>query len=105
MTDDNSTDPGIQVNASPYVDMAASAVRSLVLVVSALVALAGFVSKHDWAGVITYVQSAPFLTALATVMAAGAFVWGQIKTRRRAVDLSAVAQSPKVPDTVAKLKE
>lgn len=102
---DTSNDPGIKVNPSPYTDMAASAVRSLLVVVGALVALAGFVSKHDWAGLIDYVQSAPFLTALATIMAAGAFAWGQWKTRSRAVDAIAVATSPKVPDSVASLKE
>lgn len=96
--------PGIEARATPYFDMATSAVRSVLLVVGAVVALAGFVSKHDWAGVLSYVQSAPFITALATVMAAGSFAWGQWKTRERANQISSVAGNPLVPEDVAKLK-
>jgi hypothetical protein len=96
--------PPVEVRSTPYFDMATSAVRSAVLVIGALVALAGFVSKHDWAGMIDYVQTAPFITSLATVSAAGAFLWGQWKTRYRANQLTTVAANPDVPDSAAKLK-
>jgi hypothetical protein len=100
---DNETAP-ISVNATPATDQIAAAMRSLVLVVSAITALAGIASKHDLKGFIAYVQSSDFLAAASVVVAVGSFAWSQLKTRKRAVQLATIAADPRVPDAVATVK-
>jgi hypothetical protein len=102
MPDPDSLDTPITVSATPAPDQIAAGVRSIVLVISAVTALAGLVSKHDLAGLIAYVQSSDFITAAGIAIAAGSFVWGQIKTRKRAVQLATMATI--LPDTIATTK-
>ena len=94
----------IAVNATPANDQISAAVRTVVLLISVVTALAGLASKHDLAGFIAYVQSAPFITAAGLVMGAGTFAWGQWKTRHRAKQLATIAADPRVPDSVAVTK-
>lgn len=102
MTDD--TTPPIQAEKSPARDQAESAIRSVLLAISVVTALAGFVSKHDLAGFVAYMQSSDFLAALAALIGAATFGWGQWKARHRSQQLAAIAADPRVPDQVAKLK-
>lgn len=100
---DNET-PQIIVNASPAVDQAQSAIRTVLLVVSAVTAIATLASKRDLAGFILYVQSNEFLQVASIIVTAGTFAWSQWKARHRAKQLAAVAADPRVPDAVATLK-
>ena len=102
MPDPESLDQPMTVNAGPANDQIAAAVRTIVLVVSAITALAGLASKHDLAGLIAYVQSSDFITAAGVVVSAGVFAWGQLKTRKRAVQLATMASI--LPDTIATTK-
>ena len=101
MPDASNETPPIAVNATPANDQITSAVRTVVLLISVMTALAGLASKHDLAGFIAYVQSAPFITAAGLVMGSVTFAWGQLKTRRRAKQLATIAADPRVPDSVA----
>ena len=104
MPDDTNETPQIAVNATPANDQIAAAVRTVVLLISVVTALAGLASKHDLVGFIAYVQSAPFITAAGLVMGAGTFAWGQWKTRHRAKQLASIAADPRTPDAVAVTK-
>lgn len=101
---DNNEQPQIQVSATPAADQAASLIRTVVLSVSVLTAVAGFVSKRDLTGFIAYIQTNEFLAALATLIALGTLVWGQWKTRHRAKQLANIAADPRVPDAVVVTK-
>lgn len=101
---DNNEAPPITVNASPATDQATSAVRTVLLIFSVVTALAGFFSKRDLAGFIAYVQSSDFITALALLIGAATFAWGQWKTRHRAKQLATIAADPRTPDSVATIK-
>lgn len=103
MVDQNETTP-IAVNASPVPDQAASAVRSVLLVVSVITALTTIASKRDLAGFIVYVQSSEFLQALSFVVSIATFAWGQWKIRHRAKQLAKIAGDDRVPDAVASIK-
>lgn len=98
---DNETPP-IQVNQTPVADQAAAAARTIVLVLGAITALAGFVSTRDLAGFIAYVQTSDGLSALGLAITGATFAWGQWKTRHRAKQLAAIV--PHVPDEVAVFK-
>uniref|UniRef100_UPI0035CA0529 hypothetical protein n=1 Tax=uncultured Sphingomonas sp. TaxID=158754 RepID=UPI0035CA0529 len=103
MSDTNDAPP-IVADRSPARDQAESAVRSVLLAISVVTAVAGFVSKHDLAGFVTYMQSSDFLAALAALIGAATFVWGQWKARHRSKQLAAIAADPRVPDAVATIK-
>ena len=96
--------PGIVVNASPAADQIAAAVRTLILVISVITALAALASKRDLAGFIVYAQSSEFLQAASVAIGIGTFIWGQAKTRYRAKQLAAIAGDDRVPDAVASVK-
>jgi hypothetical protein len=100
---DNET-PQIVVNPSPATDQAASALRTVLLVISAVTAITTLASKRDLAGFIVYVQSNDFLQVVSIIATAATFGWSQWKTRHRAKQLAAVAADPRVPDSVATLK-
>jgi hypothetical protein len=83
----------ILVNATPTSDQLYAAVRQIGMAVGA------------WAIGKGYLQ-ADTATALGTIaLVAVPFVYGQLKTRLRAQQLATVASSPKVPDSVASIKE
>ncbi|MGY2732407.1 hypothetical protein [Sphingomonas sp. UYP23] len=103
MTEQN-TSPPIVAERSPARDQVESAVRSVLLVISVVTAIAGFVSKHDLTGFVVFMQSSDFLAALAALTGAATFVWGQWKARHRSKQLAAIAADPRVPDAVATIK-
>jgi len=93
--------PTIQA-PTPATDQAMSAVRTVILSVSVVTAVAGFLSKRDLAGFIVYIQSNDFLAWLAAVLAGGTVWWGQLKTRHRAKQIVAIRDDPRVPAEVVK---
>ena len=103
MVNQNEAAP-IAVNASPVPDQAASALRSVLLVISVITALTTIASKRDLAGFIVYVQSSEFLQAVSIVVSIGTFAWGQWKIRHRAKQLATIASDDRVPNEVASLK-
>ena len=97
---DENEKPQIVLNTTPAADQAASLVRVIVISISVVTALAGFVSTRDLAGFILYIQSSDFLAALATLIALGTVTWGQWKIRHRAKQIHNIAADPRVPDAV-----
>jgi len=89
----------IVVNPSPLAAQAMSAVRIIVMVLTALAAVAGFARTRDLAGFIVYMQSQEFLTVLAVIIGVGTFAWSQINKRRQHAEMVTVAQA--APDSVA----
>ena len=92
----------IAVPATPTMDKIAMVVRAVVLVIGAVTTIAGFVSKHDLAGFIAYVQSSAFLTVAGLVSTGIAFGWGYWKTGHRGRQLANLAVNPDVTQVVAK---
>lgn len=88
---DNIETPPIAVNASPVNDQVAALIRTLLLLIGAVTALAGFIAKRDLAGFITYVQSREFLQVAGVLLTAGTFAWA---SGRRAI---APSSSPPWP--------
>jgi len=109
MTDDTTTSPGdaepIIVANTPTPDQIASAIHNVVLVFGAVSAVFGFISKHDLAGLIDYIQTTKFVAVIGLIMSAWAVLKAQKMARQRSAQLTTIAQDPKVPDSVAKLAE
>lgn len=89
----------IQVQPSPIAAQAASTVRVVVLIVTGAAAIIGFLSKRDIAGLVAYLQSDGAVPAIATVIAAATYVWGQWKLRHERAKLVVAAAA--APDDVA----
>ena len=100
---DNETPP-IVVPATPGPDVIAASVRLLVMAIGVVTAFAGFVSKRDLAGFITYIQSSDFLAAAGGISAAVAAIWALLKTQHRSIQLTNTAKNPLVPDSVIKVE-
>ena len=87
MADNNETPP---ITApTPATDQAASAVRTVLLIIGAMTAIAGFVAKRDLSGFILYVQSTDGLAFVGLMISIGTIAWGQWKTRHRAKQIVA----------------
>lgn len=97
---DNETPP--IVAPTPGMDQAASAVRTVLLAISVVTAVAGFVAKRDLAGFIVYVQGNDFIAFLALILGTGTVWWGQWKIRHRAKQLVAIRDDERVPAEVVK---
>lgn len=90
------------VAPAPGMDQAESAVRTLILAISVITAVAGFVAKRDLAGFIVYVQSNDFLAFLALAIGGATVWWAQWKSRHRAKQLVAIRDDDRVPSEVVK---
>lgn len=91
MTEETVPEP-IEVHASPVPDQTWSAVRSVLMAVTAFA-----LGRHWLEG-----DTATLIGALVGVI--GPFVIGQFKIRRRAVEMAQIASHPEVPDDVARVK-
>lgn len=79
------------VNDSPVQAQISTAIRDVGIVIGFLSALLGFVSKHDLAGAINFLQSAQALPAIGMIVGAGIIAWRQFHARRAvAVTVAAV---------------
>lgn len=83
----------VKVNKTPTKDQLWAGVRTAVVAISAWAVGKGFIGQ----------DTATMLGSVALV--AVPVVIGQLKTRRRAQELAKIAASPKVPDSVAQIKE
>lgn len=77
----------------------ATTARDLVVVVAFGSALLGFVSKHDLAGGINFLQSSAALPALALIVGVGTSAYRFVMSRRH-VKITALAADPATTDRV-----
>lgn len=91
--------PPIQVQPSPIGAQAAASVRVLILILTGATAIIGFLGKRDIAGLVAYLQSDGAVPALAAVIGAGTYVWGQWRLRHERAKLVIAAAA--APDEVA----
>ena len=92
MTDIETTTPPIEAHDSPLPDQLWAALRQIVAPVTAYLLGRGIIDE----------EFAALIAALVGIV--WPIVAGQLKTRRRAVELTTVAASPLVPNTVARLR-
>lgn len=79
------------VNDNPVQAQISTAIRDAGIVIGFVSALLGFVSKHDLAGAINFLQSAQALPAIGMIGAGAIVIWRQIHARRDvAVKVAAV---------------
>lgn len=103
------TDPAepivVSANAGG-IDAVQAALRYTVFLITALVALAGFVRVRDVAGAVVYLQTngGQLVAALAGLIALGTSAYGVLKTHKRGAQVATVAADRRVPDAVATLK-
>ena len=93
----------IIVNPSPLGAQATSAIRVVVMVLSAVTVIMGFVATRDLAGLIVYLQSADFVTVAAAIIGIATFIWSQLKTRHDRATLVVAADA--APDKVAQVQK
>jgi hypothetical protein len=96
-------DPKPTVNADPTNVQIATAARDLGLVLAAVTALAGLLSKHDWNGIITFVQSSNAITAAGIIGSAAIPIWRWFAAGRARKLLVQAATSP--ANTVVNVKD
>lgn len=92
MTDIETTSPPIEAHPTPLPDQLWALLRQIVPPVTAFLIARGYLATD-------------VALLLGTL---GGIVWpivaGQLKTRRRAVELTTVAASPRVPEDIARLR-
>jgi hypothetical protein len=71
------------VPASPIGGQANDAAATFLIVLGAMSALGGFVSKHDWWGALTWLQSSAAIPFVGVAVASIAFWWKQAGIRYR----------------------
>lgn len=86
------TTPPIEAHPTPLPDQLWAALRQLVQVVSAFALGKGWIDG----------ELATLITGLLGIVAP--IIVGQLKTRRRAKELTTVAASPLVPENIARLR-
>lgn len=91
----------IIVNGSPEVDQAAALLRVALVAVGTVAAAFGFAKAS---GELNFIASlaGPIVTATGALVALGAFVWGQVKTRLLSQKAAAMANI--LPDSVAQAR-
>lgn len=89
------------------IDGVQAAARYAVVIVGFVTAVLGLLKVHDVAGIIALIQSngGTVLGAVSGLIALGTAAYGVLKSLRRGSQIATVAASPKVPDSVASLKE
>lgn len=96
------TDPKpIVINPSIPATMIPVAIRQALLILGGAVTLSALVGARDWAGLLAYLQSEPFIL----VVTAGATLWATYKGQRVSLKNTAekATMAPLVPDDVAVL--
>jgi hypothetical protein len=83
------------------IDAVQAAARYLVVIVTAFVAIVGFLKVHDLAGLIAYIQSngGQLVAAVSGLIAIGTAAYGIFKTHKRGAQIATVAA--RVPDDIA----
>jgi hypothetical protein len=94
--------PMPSVNRDPINAQIATFARDIGLVVGAMTALLGLISKKDWPGIIAFMQSSNALTAAGILATVAIPVWRQFSARWNRQLLVKAAQSP--ANTVVNVK-
>lgn len=81
-----------------FIDSAQAAVRYIVVIVTAVIALLGLLKVHDVAGMIAYIQmnGGDVLAAISGLTAIGTAAYGVWKTHKRGVQAALPMVNPKV---------
>lgn len=91
------------VNPSAIMAQAPVLLRQVTLVLGGVAAVLGFVSTHDLAGLVAYLQSEQFVPIFVALSGAASLAWGQVKAHRDRVRLVTIAKA--APDSVAVVTE
>jgi len=89
----------IQINPSPVTSQVYTGLRDVAILLSGGTALLGYLSKHDLAGAIDWLQSnaaVPFVAACITI---GTFAYRQWKARKDKATIVTIAEE--APNSVA----
>lgn len=89
----------IVVDPSPVTSQVYTGLRDIAILLSGCTALLGFVSKHDLAGAIGWLQSNAAIPFVATCIAIGTFAFRQWKARQDKAEKVVLAQA--APNSVA----
>ena len=87
------------IKPTTITEAAVAGVRILTVLIGGSAAIGGFVSKHDLAGLIAYLQSQQFIPVAGAIAAVATFGYGLWRTYKTKKSLLAVAEA--VPDEIA----
>ena len=89
------------------IDAIQAAARYAVVLIGFTTAVLGLLKTRDIAGLIGYIQSngGEVVAAISGIIALATAAYGVFKTGKRGSQLETVAADPKVPDSVASIKE
>lgn len=90
------------VKPTTIIDAAVAGTRVVTVLIGGATAIAGFLSKHDLNGLISYFQSNQFVPVAGAIAALATFGYGMWKTWQTKKSLVALADA--VPDEIAILK-
>ena len=96
-----STHPTVNVDSTPIPAALGVLVRQVSLILGALVALMSFVRERDIMGLIEYLASSDFATAVGVLVGLLSLLWSYIRALRNWRNLNWLAGD--VPDSVAKV--
>jgi hypothetical protein len=94
--------PPIQVNSSPAKEQASQTLATVLIILGGLGSVLGFVSKHDIAGLVVWLQSAPGVPFLAALVLVGTYAWRQLKVRKNQAEKVVLAHV--APDEIGQVK-
>lgn len=102
-----STKPVIVESDAGTSDAIQAAVRYLIVIISACIAIFGFLKQRDAAGLVAYIQAngGALIAAISGVVSVATALYGIYKTHKRGAQLTTVAADNRVPNAVAKLKK
>ena len=90
------------VKPTTIVDAVVAGARVTTVLIGGATAIAGFLSRHDLNGLITYFQSNQFVPVAGAIAAIATFGYGMWKTWKTKKSLIALVRE--VPDEIAMLK-
>lgn len=99
--------PKIRVSENAgAIDSIQAAARYASFLVTAVVAILGFLQAKDAVGLMAYIQSSggQIVAAVSGLAAFGIAAYGVFKTWKRGAQVATVAADPRVPDKIAALK-
>lgn len=104
MTDLNPDTPDapVTVPASPVSDQAAAFTRDMLILLGSVPAVSLLLGKHDFAGLIAWVQSSAGVQVVGVLLTIGTPLWRQWITRHKHAD--AVKMASALPDSEAIVK-
>jgi hypothetical protein len=106
LADMPATEPVVVSSNQSLIDGLQAAGRYALVLITALIALAGFLRVHDFAGMVGYVQAngGQLVGAVAGLISIGTAAYGVYKTHKRGGQIATVAADPRVSQKIARLK-